>query len=109
MEGELNMTTQYDYNNVIGTDIIAKVTTGVKDSSMTNKSIEYGNYDSGTQELQLFFTDALDPDDKTVLDGIVANPPTPSPETDVVLTSSNGSKWRIIVDDYGVLSTEETQ
>jgi hypothetical protein len=49
------------------------VHSSVSDSTMSNKTLEYCDYDSSNLKLNVFFTDPLNGPDKTMLDGFVSD------------------------------------
>jgi len=103
------MSVAYEYTGIATKPDVEGIMQGVADSAMTDKSIEYCNWDQTTEILNVYFTNTLSGGDKTILDGIIANPPSPNPQYGITLVSSNGTHWRVIVDDEGVLTTEEVQ
>jgi len=80
---------------------------GIDDSEMTDKSYEGGTWDESTEDLAIHFDGDLSAPDKTILDGIVADPPE-VPPTDIAKEKSpDGSTWEQWIDDEGIVTTEK--
>lgn len=69
----------------------------------------------GENETVIEFSEELTRDEKVILDNIIeSNKSYPlavmdSTPTEAIIKSPNGSKWRITVDDNGILTTEKVE
>lgn len=72
----------YEYTNISTSPNLDKISYEVAGSPMTDKSMESGSWREDTQILELYFTNALSGEDKTILDAIVAGHTIAFPEMD---------------------------
>lgn len=67
------MSTEYQYSNIDQTPHLQLIHDEVASSDMTSKAIEYCEYDQDSSNLSVYFTNPLNSNDQTSLDGIVAD------------------------------------
>lgn len=80
----------------------------VINSLMTNKSIQYCNWNEGNTFLTVYFETSLSAEDKVILDSIIAQSVSGTvriPTEDILLSPTKD--WKLKIDDTGVLTTEE--
>ena len=99
---------EYQYTNKPNSPRIDNIVYMVSQSAMANKNIGLCKWSAGDETLRVNFDTELSAGDKTLLDGIVADPSTSQVEGDnVSLVSPAAKVFSLGVDDDGVLVTEE--
>jgi hypothetical protein len=97
----------YIYENITLSPSVPAISNDVAVSSMTNRDILGGSWNSQTQELAIEWNSTLDAADKAILDTIVASNPQPSPQNYISLIDENGAEWKLRSDTSGQLNVND--